>query len=49
MLRTVVALITYTAIAVATAACMPYKARDAERNEGGGSSMYRAADPARLP
>jgi hypothetical protein len=31
-------------LALALSACTPYKARDKEPNEGGGSSMIRAVD-----
>jgi hypothetical protein len=34
------------ALAVAASACTPFKARDADRNEGGGS-MYRSTDSPR--
>ena len=43
MIHTLVAATVLIAFAVAVSACTAYKARDADRNEGGGSSMFRAA------
>ncbi len=42
MIDTRVALAALIAFAVAVSACTAFKARDADRNEGGGS-MFRAA------
>ena len=47
VLHDLVALAVLAAFASAASACTAYKARDRESNEGGGSSMYRAADSAR--
>ena len=42
--RRYVARVVLVVFAVATSACTPYKARDRDPNEGGGSSMVRAID-----
>jgi hypothetical protein len=47
VVHTLVALIALATFAFAASACTAYKAREADRNEGGGSSMYRATDSAR--
>jgi hypothetical protein len=44
VIHTLVAVVVLIAFAVAVSACTAYKARDADRNEGGGS-MFRAAAP----
>ena len=41
MIHTLVALSVLIAFAAAVSGCTAYKARDADRNEGGGSSMFR--------
>jgi hypothetical protein len=40
-----VALAALVALSCAASACTPFKAREADKNEGGGSSMYRSAQP----
>jgi hypothetical protein len=47
MPRNLVPMATLAALAIMASACTPLKTRDAERNEGGGSSMYRAVDSPR--
>ena len=42
MQQTFRALMALIVLAFAASACTPFKARDADRNEGGGSSMFRA-------
>jgi hypothetical protein len=42
--RRLVARAAVVLLALATSACTPYKARDKDPNEGGGSSMYRTVD-----
>ena len=43
MRQTFRALTALVVFAFATSACTPFKARDADPNDGGGSSMFRAA------
>jgi len=45
VIHTLVAAAVLIAFAAAVSACTAYKPRDADRNEGGGSSMFRAAAP----
>jgi hypothetical protein len=42
MLQTIRALTALVVFALAASACTPFKARDADPNDGGGSSMFRA-------
>ena len=47
MFQPFVALAPLIVFAITASACTPFKARDREPNEGGGSSMYRAVDSSR--
>jgi hypothetical protein len=46
VLHDVLALVALITFACGACACTPYKARPYDRNEGGGSSMFRDVDPA---